>query len=54
MRNLQDKLKSILLPKLVLTFRYTVQNHESVCVAFEKVDIDCKCLQGFTGIYRGT
>ena len=28
--------------------------HESVCGAFEKVDIDCKHLQGFTGIYRGT
>ena len=28
--------------------------HESVCGAFEKVDIDGKCLQGFTKIYRGT
>ena len=26
----------------------------SVCGAFEKVDIHCKCLQRFTEIYRGT
>ena len=30
--------------------RYSEQ--ESVCGAFEKVDVHCKCLQGF--IYRGT
>ena len=41
-----------------LSFRISLYfgqlGHESVCGAFEKVDIDCECLQGFTGIYRGT
>ena len=30
------------------------RHHRSVRGAFEKVDIDCKCLQRFTEIYRGT
>ena len=30
------------------------RHHRSVRGAFEKVNIDCKCLQGFTEIYRGT
>ena len=34
-----------------LSIYILLQYQESVCGAFEKVDVHCKCLQGFTGFF---